>query len=151
MNSEDGAMFEAPCASHPSNPAAAICERCGDFTCALCATEAEGKQFCPRCFDLLYARGAFATSQQQFTLPGVTLGLGLAGFISSLVCFCILIAVPLGIGGVGTGFRALQEYRERPELPQRGMTITGLVFSTLALLISAGQVVFWAIFFANRR
>src|SRR5438132_6524629 len=46
----------ARCALHGSNLAEGVCERCGDFMCALCATPFEGRRYCPGCFDLLWER-----------------------------------------------------------------------------------------------
>lgn len=143
---------QAPCASHPANVAQFVCERCGDFMCRLCTTPTEGRLYCPKCFDLLYSRGALQFAQRQFTLPGVTFGLGLGGFLISLAgcaCITLLATFPLGIGGVWTGMRALKEYRERPELPGRGLTISGIVLSSLALVVSIGWIIFWVIQFSK--
>jgi len=118
--------------------------------CGLCATPVEGRTYCPRCFDLLYNRGAFTFARRQFTLPGVTLGLGLGGFISSLICFCVFIGAPMAIGGIATGVKALKEHRERPDLPNRGLTVTGLVFSGLALVVAAVQAAFWIAMVVSR-
>jgi hypothetical protein len=142
------AAVQAPCAQHPANPAQFVCERCGDFMCRLCTTPTEGRLYCPKCFDLLYSRGALHFAQRQFTLPGVTFGLGLGGFIISLIgCACVplMATLPLGIAGIWTGLRTYKEYRERPELPGRGLTTSGMVFSVLTLLVSIGWIVFWAV------
>lgn len=143
----------APCAGHSGNPATGVCERCGDFMCGLCTTHVEGRSYCPKCFDLLYARGSLGFTQRQFTLPGLALGLGIAGLAMSLLCFCVvnvLASIPLGAAGLGMALRGLKEHRERPDLPNRGMTVTGLVFSILALLLSAGEIVFWLYTFLRR-
>lgn len=137
---------QAPCAAHPANPAQFVCERCGDFMCRLCTTPTEGRLYCPRCFDLLYSRGALQFAQRQFTLPGLTFGLGLGGLALSIIgcaCLPLLATLPLGIGGIWSGVRALKEYRERPELPGRGLTISGIVLSSLALVATAGWIAFW--------
>lgn len=138
---------QAPCPTHPANVSEFVCERCGDFMCRLCATPTEGRLYCPRCFDLLYSRGALQFAQRQFTLPSLTFGLGLGSFALSLIgCLCLplLATVPLSIASIWSGMRALKEYRERPELPNRGLTISGIVFASLGLLASIGWVVFWA-------
>jgi hypothetical protein len=136
---------QAPCANHAENRAEHLCERCGDFLCRLCATPVEGRLYCPRCFDLLYTRGSLQAAQQQFQLPGICFGLGLTSFLASLLCLCINLAAsyPLAIAGVWVGLRALREYRARPDLPGRRVTLTGLTFSVLGLLVSLGWTGFW--------
>ena len=140
-----GPMLQAPCAQHPGNPASGVCERCGDFMCRLCTTPVEGRAYCPKCFDLLYNRGALQFAQRQFTLPSVTFGLGIGGFVAALICMCVnlLISIPLGIAGIVTGTKALREYRERPELPNRALTNWGIALSVLALVLSVAQIGFW--------
>src|SRR5436309_3067952 len=51
------------CVAHPNNSATDACERCGDFMCAVCRTNVEGRSYCPRCFDLLYNRGSLQFTQ----------------------------------------------------------------------------------------
>jgi hypothetical protein len=139
------AALHAPCAGHPDNPAAQVCERCGDFMCRLCTTSVEGRAYCPKCFDLLYSRGALNFSQRQFALPGVTLTLGIVALLTS---GCLLAGLAFGIAGLVTGFRALKEHRRRPELPKRGVTVAGLWVSGASILISiiATGVMYWAFF-----
>lgn len=133
---------QAPCANHPGNAASGVCERCGDFMCRLCTTTVEGRNYCPKCFDLLYNRGSLQFTQRQFVLPGVSFGLGIGALIASCVCF---LSIPLGIGGVWTAVRALKEYGERPDLPNRWMANTGLVLSILGILEGIGTIVWFII------
>lgn len=133
---------QAPCAYHPGNAAVGVCERCGDFMCQLCTTTVEGRHYCPRCFDLLYSRGSLQFAQRQFTLPIVTLGLGIGALLSSFICLCFL-SIPVGIGGVWTGVSALKQYAERPDLPNRVVNMTGLVLSILGILVGLGEVGFF--------
>lgn len=127
--------LQAPCASHPGNVASRVCERCGDFMCRLCTTPVEGRAYCPKCFDLLYNRGALQFAQRQFTLPAITLALGVCAFFISWAPCLGLISVPMAVGGLVSGTKALKEHRERPELPHRGMTLTGLGFAAASLTI----------------
>ena len=133
----------ATCAGHPDNPASTVCERCGDFMCRLCTTQVEGRAYCPKCFDLLYSRGALGFAQRQFTAPGITLALGLAGLA---VALCAPISIILGGIGILTGTRALKEYHDRPELPGRIMTLWGISLSVLAIVL--GIIVLAALGFA---
>jgi hypothetical protein len=137
--------LQAPCAHHPGNAASHVCERCGDFMCRLCATPVEGRLYCPRCFDLMFSRGAFQFAQRQFTLPYVAFGLGLGGLGLSLLCVCVNLAlsIPLAIAAIWTGVRSIREIRIRPELPNRGWAVAGVALGATALLVSAG----WAVFF----
>jgi len=136
--------LQAPCAGHPDNPAAQVCERCGDFMCRLCTTVVEGRAYCPKCFDLLYSRGALTFTQRQFTLPALTLTFGIAALLTS---GCLILGIPIGIGGVVTGLRALKEHRARPDLPKRGLTVAGLWISAISIVISlvASVGIIWAI------
>ena len=139
-------QVQAPCASHPGNLASTVCERCGDFMCRLCTTPVEGRLYCPKCFDLLYNRGALQFTQRQFTLPGVTLALGISSILIAATCLGIVLMVPLGLGGIATGMRALKQHREQPELPNRGLTLTGIVLSAAGVLLGIGIIGFfvWA-------
>lgn len=47
----------APCAKHPLNAAEGNCERCGNFICALCRTQLEGKTYCTACFERILEKG----------------------------------------------------------------------------------------------
>jgi hypothetical protein len=138
------ATLQAPCAGHPGNLAERVCERCGDFMCRICTTPVEGRAYCPKCFDLLYARGSLQFAQRQFNLPIVVLGLSLCALLFASVCPVVgaLISVPLAIGGLVMGTRALKEHREKPDLPHRGMTVAGLALSGIAILVALGWILF---------
>ncbi|MCC2670880.1 MAG: hypothetical protein K0Q72_3351 [Armatimonadetes bacterium] len=98
----------------------------------LCTTHVEGRAYCPKCFDLLYSRGALGFAQRQFTAPGITLALGLAALF--LLCLCFPLSIPVGVGGLVTGARALREHRARPELPNRGLTVGGMALSGISIV-----------------
>ena len=144
---------QAPCVAHPGNPAAGVCERCGDFMCRLCTTYVEGRLYCPKCFDLLYNRGSLHFTQRQFTLPGTSLGLGIAAFlagITGLFLCTIPFSLLLGIGGIAVGIRALRDHRERPDLPNRPLTLWGIGLSAASLIACAAWTAFWIWTFARR-
>lgn len=144
---------DAPCAGHPSNPASRVCERCGDFMCRLCTTHVEGRAYCPKCFDLLYNRGALSFTQRQFALPGITLALGITSLVAFLVCllfFGFILAVPAGIGGLITGARALRSYQERPELTGRQMNAVGMWLSGVGLFLGLVNFGFWVYVWVSR-
>lgn len=128
---------EPACAYHANNVAAGVCERCGDFTCILCATPTEGRSYCTRCFDALFQRGSLQVAQQQFTLPQTAYTLSLI----ALLLFCAwYVAIPLGIAGIVLGIKSLRQIARQPDLPGRGKAIAAIVIGCLALLVLAGVV-----------
>lgn len=142
--------IHTPCSTHAGNAAAGTCERCGDFICALCATPAEGRVYCPRCFDLLYHRGALYFTHRSFTLPATTLILAVVALLCAVMpfFFCTpFLAVGLGFAGLVSGARALREYRERPDLPGRAQVAWGMGLSALSLVLAivAGGFFFYAL------
>jgi hypothetical protein len=139
----DQIVGDAPCAGHPANPASRVCERCGDFMCRLCTTHVEGRAYCPKCFDLLYNRGALGFTQRQFGLPGITLTLGICSIVGFFVCMVVIgfvLAIPCGIAGIATGVRALKHYQERPELPGKAMNTWGMWLSGIGLALGIANV-----------
>ena len=140
------AAAQGQCAAHPTNPATDTCERCGDFMCAVCRTHVEGRYYCPRCFDLLYNRGALQFTQMAFRLPGYALGLGILS-TASLACLgCYgLLSLPAGIIAVILGVASLREIARRPDLPGRQQAIGGIVCGALGALITVGAWTWFAI------
>jgi uncharacterized paraquat-inducible protein A len=139
---------EAPagshCAEHEGNPAVVLCERCGDFLCALCATPIERRVYCPRCFDLLHERGAFRFSHTGFTAPRSALSLAWLSWIAVFVPGLNLVLAGLALVQALT---ALKRLREKPDLPGRGQAVGALVVIGLSVLFSLtlyGLIV-WAI------
>jgi ABC-type multidrug transport system permease subunit len=128
------AAVQGTCATHEMNPAAGTCERCGDFMCRLCTTRIEGRLYCPRCFDLLYHRGALQVTQQQFTLPGLSLALAGIGFCLG---WCPVLGFPLAIGGLAVSLRALKEIRSRPGLSGQALSQWALGLSIVTLVSGA--------------
>ena len=128
----------AVCATHPENGAAALCERCGDFMCSLCATWADGRQYCPRCFDLLYQRGALYIARRSFQWPTISLVTGIIGI--AMVCNCFPISIPLAIVAIVSGINARREIARRPDLPGKGMAVAGISTGVLAIVGGVGYL-----------
>src|SRR5437763_14448202 len=63
------ATAHGTCVAHPTNAATDACERSGDFMCPVRRTTIEGRHYCPRCFDLLYARGSPQFTRTAFPPP----------------------------------------------------------------------------------
>lgn len=130
---------DVPCAKHARNRAAASCQRCGQFMCALCRIDADGKAYCPSCFERLSAEGAIASA--------VTRVKNYAGMASSLIAcgylFCFIAGLPMGLGAAYYSIRGLRDLRARGE-EGRGWMIVRLVLSIL--LMGLGTLVLVALF-----
>lgn len=128
-----GDASSANCAYHANNQAVTVCARCGDFICNLCVTTVEGKDYCPKCFELLYARGALETSQRSFHTPSTALFLSLTALLFGwLQC----LGVVIGPVALYLGIRALIEINRRPELPGRGKAIAAIVIGSIGTITS---------------
>jgi hypothetical protein len=133
------------CALHPQNRAATTCERCGDFICAVCNTPAEGRVYCPRCFDLLAERGAFQWSKEEFVAPRTALALA---WVSVPTMFLGCAGLIPAVVSIITALDALKKMAERPDLPGRQKAIAAITISSasiLLLFLGIGAIV-WALF-----
>lgn len=112
----------APCARHARNQAEAACARCGQFMCSLCKIEADGKVYCPPCFERLSTEGTLAS--------GVTKVWNWAGLASVCVVatwmlwFTILIPAFAWILGIFFCVKGLKDKRSRNESDG----VAGLIF-----------------------
>ncbi len=59
---------EAGCFYHPQKRAAATCESCGRFLCALCDVELNGRHLCPNCLDSGRKKGKLKNLENERTL-----------------------------------------------------------------------------------
>ncbi len=126
--------MEGNCFTHPNNAAAALCERCGDFVCHVCRTAVDGKMLCPRCFELLHARGGLAFTQRHFQSPLYALIFGICALVTTWLCFGFVF-VPLSLY---FGIAALKEINRRPDLPGRKMAVWSIVLSLISIVIGIG-------------
>lgn len=121
------APLGSPCSTHPAEEAVAICERCGDFMCALCTTPFEGRYYCLSCFELQWGRGALLADRGKdagLGVPSVLFG------VSALLCFWLPpFTLVLAVAGCAFGAGALLS-RNQP----RGFAVTGIALSLLGLL-----------------
>lgn len=129
------------CSLHTHSPAYATCERCGDFTCALCVTAFEGRNYCVRCFELMWQRGTleasrFSESKTAFVFGVLSLFLGFVPFYGVIPC---LVACGLGIS-------ALRRIAAQPDLPGKKQATMGLVMGAVGLLCGIGV---WVWIIAN--
>jgi hypothetical protein len=101
-----------PCANHARNAAAASCQRCGIFICALCEIAIGADRFCPACFDRLAAEKALPALQLRFRdYARLAVSTALLGILGSVV-----LGIPLGIASLLfaiRGFRSAQQ-EQRP-------------------------------------
>jgi hypothetical protein len=148
-----GPAVEGRCATHPNNPAQDVCERCGDFMCPVCQTVVEGRRYCPRCFDLLYARGSLQFTQRAFNLPAYAMTLGLLSTLSLGCLGCYgLFSMPTGVIGVILGANALREIGKRPDLPGRRLALSGIIFGAIGAAVTlVGWIVLAVLIFNEAR
>ena len=113
-----------PCARHARNQAVASCGRCGQFMCALCRIDTDGKAYCPGCFERLCAEGGVASAVTRVkNYPGRAGAMLICGVLFSFA------ALPFGAGALYYCVRGLKDARERGETDGRGGLITRLVLS----------------------
>jgi len=134
---------EGACATHPDNPAITYCERCGDFICQLCYTPTEGRRYCPRCFDLLYQRGALSFTQRRFQKARLSIWLGVASILG--LCMYCVPGLILGIIGLYQGVAALRDIDEHPDLPDRNLALAGIVLNAVSLLIAVVTLIVFVV------
>ncbi len=127
------------CAFHPNNPAYSTCDRCGDFMCGLCNTAFEGKNYCIRCFDLMWQRGALEA--RRFSAPQNALWLGILSLFVGLLPGC---GWPVCIAALVVGVNALRRIARQPDLPGKGLAYAGSIMGGLSLLASIGFLI-WLI------
>lgn len=138
---------QARCATHANNHAVGACERCGDFMCGLCETPIQGRLYCPRCYDMLFARGAVAVaSGQSNNSPSTALVLGI---LSVVFVACTPINFGLAIAALVIGLGCLKQIRNQPDLPGRGMAVASLILAGISILGGLGFLAF-TIFSSSR-
>ncbi len=140
---EAGPEGGVPCAQHARNQAEVNCSRCGQFMCALCRIDADGKPYCPPCYERLSQEGSVAGGAMRLK--------NYAGYAS--VCFVgsymMLFVSPItGSLGIYFSIKGLQEKKARNEkdgvarlwflLVMNGLTLLGgLAFLGLILGFAA--------------
>lgn len=102
----------APCGKHARNKAEAACQRCGQFMCALCRIDADGKAYCPPCFERLSGEGALQSTATRLRNYG---GLSLSCAILSFIFGAIVIGMILAPIGVYFGARGISQKRKLEE------------------------------------
>jgi hypothetical protein len=135
----------ARCALHAANRAGEVCERCGDFMCVLCTTPFEGRRYCPRCFDLLWDRGAMEVTQSAFTTPRSALRTAAA---AALLFWAWILALPVALAAIVLGILALRQIARQPDLRGRSTAVAALLIASAALV---GSLLFLVFLFYGRR
>lgn len=94
---------EAGCFYHPEKRAAAHCQACGRFLCALCDVDLSGTHFCPACLEQRRRQGALHVFDSRRTLyDGAALTLAVAPL---LIWPATLVTAPAAIGLALYGWR----------------------------------------------
>lgn len=125
----------APCAQHARNQAESSCSRCGQFMCALCRIDADGKAYCPPCYERLTKEGSVA--------GGATRIKNYAGYASA--CFVgsymmMFVAPITGSLGIYFAIKGLKEKKSRNEKDGVVRLWFLLAMNALTLLIGIGFV-----------
>lgn len=131
--------MEGNCSAHPNNAAVALCERCGDFVCHVCRTAVDGIMLCPKCFELLHARGGLKFTHRHFQFPLYALIFGICSIVTTWACLGFAF-VPVSLY---FGIAALKEINRRPDLPGRKMAVWSIVLTVISVVIGIG---FWVAF-----
>jgi ribosomal protein S27E len=127
---------EAVCFFHPEKRAAASCQRCGRFLCALCDVPFGGKHLCPSCLD----------SAKLPELVSRRLVWGqLARILGWWPLLCLLICFPLWFVVFATGpaaiIAAIIGWNKPPSLVhghRHGAAIMGMIGGAIQLCVMAG-------------
>jgi hypothetical protein len=125
------------CFYHAGKGAAFACDACGRLLCDLCRVELNGRNLCLPCLQAGRDQRKIGTLQNQRLLnDGMALQLA---FWPALMVFPTLLTAPVAI------FFAIRHWKT-----PAGPLPRPIVKSLLALLLAAGQLTGWAVFFINR-
>jgi uncharacterized paraquat-inducible protein A len=119
----------APCARHARNQADAACSRCGQFMCALCKIDADGKTYCPPCFERLSSEGSVAGGAMRVK--------NYAGYAAACLLgswFLMFVSPITGSLGVYFCIQGIKDKRARNEKDGVARLYVMLVFCALAVL-----------------
>lgn len=130
-----GPAGAAPCARHARNQAEVACGRCGQFMCSLCRIDADGKAYCPSCYDRLSDEGTLAS-----TVTRVKNWAGWGG--SLLLCSVIPFFAPVTSGiALVLCLRGIREKRARQESDGIARLWVIFVLNLLAVLLGVLLIV----------
>jgi hypothetical protein len=100
--------------------------------CSLCETATEGRSYCPKCFDLLFFRGALQSTQATFNLPRIAMVLAVVSWLTGGACG---LAVIFGILSIVTAAAGLRRIARQPDLPGRRICIASIVAASLSTTV----------------
>ncbi len=124
----------APCARHARNQAVASCGRCGQFMCSLCRIDAEGKAYCPPCFDRLSSEGSIPGGAMRLRNWG-----GIAGACLVASYFMLFIAPIVGTAGVYFCAKGIGDKRKRNERDGVARLYFLMAFNLLSVVAGVGM------------
>ena len=122
---------ESSCFYHPAKRAAAACESCGRFLCALCDVDLNGRHLCPGCVESGQRKGKLKQLENRRTLYD-SLALKLA-LLPLLIFYLTIFTAP------ATLYVVIRHWRSPGSIVRRGrwrMVLAGLI----ALLELGGWV-----------
>lgn len=107
---EAGPDGGVPCTQHARNQAEVSCSRCGTFMCALCRIDADGKPYCPPCYERLTQEGSVAGGAMRLKNYA---GYAAACFVGS---YMMMFVSPItGSLGIYFAVRGIKEKKVRKE------------------------------------
>jgi hypothetical protein len=123
---------EATCFFHADKKAAAVCDNCGRFLCALCDVPLAGRHLCPKCVEAGREKKTLTTLETYRTsYPSLALSFAL---FPLLVWPFTLLTAPLTI------FLVLYGWRKPPSLTGRKRRFAMLFALVFALAQCAGWI-----------
>ena len=134
------------CANHQGNAAIAVCSRCGDFICGLCAIAVNGRIWCPRCFEYRLTKGDLAPPSPAANMARVALYMAIAGLLLA-PCTLGVSSLFFGIGAIICGERAMKRAREKGSSEGRGAAVAAVTIGIIDIFLTLGAVVFFVIVF----
>jgi hypothetical protein len=128
--------MQSACSLHDTQPAVAVCERCGDFICLLCLTPFEGRSYCVRCFELLWGRGELGNRinrKRFYEDPGAAL---LGAVLTWLTVLLPFVSALPALGALVIAGLAIGRHSKTLTRSEWVMTVSAAVLSLLGLVCS---------------
>lgn len=124
----------AECFYHSGKQAMAACDSCGRLLCALCRVEFNDGSICMRCLQSGREKHKISVLQNQRVLND--------SIALHLACWPILMIFPTLLTAPAAIFFAIRHWRT-----PAGVLPRAVFKSILALLLAAGQLAAWVVFF----
>jgi hypothetical protein len=126
---------EATCFFHSDKKAAAVCDDCGRFLCALCDVPLAGRHLCPRCVEAGREKKTLTTLETYRTsYPSLAIMVSIVPLILYPLTFLTFITAPIAI------FLVIYGWRKPPSLTGRKRRPTMIAALVFAVAQCAGWI-----------